>query len=164
MTGIRALSVCAALALAACGQPGTVVAQAEADDEVLPATESAKVFGDYVVYFNAVPTDVLDADIALEYGIVRSKNRVLLNIVMEHRPAIGLPTAVPGTVKASATNLNGQLRNLLTRKIEEGEAIYYIAETQVVNGENLIFMIEATPESTTTPLEVRFQKQFFVEE
>ena len=164
MTGIRALSVCAALTLAACGQPGTVVTQAEADDEVLPATESAKVFGDYVVYFNAVPTDVLDADIAAEYQIVRSKNRVLLNIVMEHRPAIGLPTVVRGRVVASATNLNGQLRNLLTREISEGEAIYYIAETQVVNGENLIFMIEATPESTTTPLEVRFQKQFFVDE
>lgn len=164
MTGIRALSVCAVLLLAACEQTDVVVVENEADDEVLSATESAKVFGDYVLYFNAVPTDALDADIAGEYGIVRSKNRVLLNIVMEHRPAIGLPTVVRGTVKASATNLNGQLRNLLTREISEGEAIYYIAETQVVNGENLIFMIEATPESTTTPLEVRFQKEFFVEE
>jgi Domain of unknown function (DUF4426) len=159
-----AFSVCAALTLAACGQPGTVTTQAEADDEVLPATESIKEFGDYVVYFNAVPTDALDAEIAAEYQIVRSKNRVLLNIVMEYRPAIGAPTAVRGVVKASATNLNGQLRNLLTREISEADAIYYIAETQVVNGESLIFMIEATPESTTTPLEVRFQKQFFVEE
>jgi hypothetical protein len=164
MNGIRCLSVCAALTLAACGQPGTVVTEPSSDDEVLPATESVKEFGDYVVYFNAVSTDVLDADIAGEYGIVRSKNRVLLNIVMEHRPAIGVPTVVPGTVKASATNLNGQLRNLSTREINEADAIYYIAETQVVNGENLIFIIEATPESTTTPLEVRFQKQFFVEE
>jgi hypothetical protein len=164
MNGIRALGVCAALALAACDQPGTIVTQAESEDEVLPATESAKVFGDYVLYFNAVPTDVLDAAIADEYDIIRSKNRVLLNIVMEHRPAIGLPTVVRGEVKASATNLNGQLRNLLTREISEGEAIYYIAETQVVNGENMIFIIEATPESTTTPLTVRFQKQFFVEE
>jgi hypothetical protein len=95
---------------------------------------------------------------------VRSKNRVLLNIVMEYRPMIGAPTVVPGRVMASAANLNGQLRNLPTREIREGEAIYYIAETQVVNGENLIFSIEATPESTATPLEVRFQKQFFVEE
>ncbi len=164
MTGIRAFSVCAVLLLAACEPTDVVVIDNEADDEVLSATESARVFGDYVLYFNAVPTDALDADIAGEYGIVRSKNRVLLNIVMEHRPAIGLPTVVRGTVKASATNLNGQLRNLLTREISEGEAIYYIAETQVVNGENLIFMIEATPESTTTPLQVRFQKEFFVEE
>jgi hypothetical protein len=164
MTGIRCFSVCAALTLASCGQPATVVTQADADDEVLPATESIKEFGDYVVYFNAVSTDVLNADIAVEYGIVRSKNRVLLNIVMEYRPMIGAPTVVPGRVMASAANLNGQLRNLPTREIREGEAIYYIAETQVVNGENLIFSIEATPESTATPLEVRFQKQFFVEE
>ena len=164
MSRSGAFSVCAALGLVACGQPGTVTTQAEADDEVLSATESVKVFGDYVVYFNAVPTDLLDAEIAAEYDIIRSKNRVLLNIVMEHRPAIGVPTVVPGTVTASAANLNGQLRNLPTREISEADAIYYIAETQVVNGESLIFKIEATPESTTTPLTVRFQKQFYIEE
>jgi hypothetical protein len=157
------LSLSAALALVACGQPGADNAQND-DNEVLPATESIKEFGDYVVYFNALSTDLLDADIAGEYGIVRSKNRVLLNIVMEHRPSIGVPTVVAGEVKASAANLNGQLRNLLTREINEADAIYYIAETQVVNGESLIFTIEATPESTSTPLVVRFQKQFFVEE
>jgi hypothetical protein len=164
MTRIACLSLGATLLLAACSEPGTDNAQNQTDNDVLPATESIKEFGDYVVYFNALSTDLLDADIAGEYEIIRSKNRVLLNIVMEHRPAIGVPTVVPGLVKASAANLNGQLRNLLTREIREADAIYYIAETQVVNGESLIFTIEATPESASTPLVVRFQKQFYVEE
>ena len=164
MTRSGWLALGAAFALAGCGQSGANGDQVNVDDEVLPATESVKVFGDYIVYFNALSTDQLDADIAAEYDIVRSKNRALLNIVMEHRPDVGVPTVVPGAVKAQASNLTGQLRNLLTREIREGEAIYYIAETQVVNGESLIFTIEATPESTTTPLVVRFQKQFYVEE
>jgi len=110
----------AALALIGCGQSGGNADEANADDEVLSATESIKEFGDYIVYFNALSTDQLDAEIAAEYDIVRSKNRVLLNIVMEHRPDLGVPTVVAGTVRAQATNLTGQLRNLLTREIREG--------------------------------------------
>jgi len=154
--------VFAGLALAACSQSGTDTAQNE-DEEVLPGTESVKEFGDYIVYFNALTTDQLDADIAAEYDIVRSNSRVLLNIVMEHRPEIGTPTVVPGRVAASARNLTGQLRNLLVREIREGESIYYIAETAIVDSESLVFRIEATPESTSSPLVVQFQKQFFVD-
>ena len=134
------------------------------DDDILPATESVKEFGDYVVYFNALTTNQLDADIAEANDIVRSNSRALLNIVMEHRPEIGAPRVVPGEVRASARNLTGQLRNLLVREISEGDSIYYIAETAIANSESLIFTIEATPESTDTPLVVRFQKQFFVDE
>jgi hypothetical protein len=151
------------LALVACGQSGPDSAQ-NADDEVLPATENIKEFGDYVVYFNALTTDQLDADIAAEYNIVRSNSRVLLNIVMEHRPDIGIPSVVPGVVRASARNLTGQLRNLNVREVREGDSIYYIAETSIVDSESLVFAIEATPESTTTPLVVQFQKQFFIDE
>jgi len=157
------LTTISCLALAACGQAGNESAQ-DGEDEVLPATENVKDFGEYIVYFNALTTDQLDEDIAGEYGIVRSNNRALLNIVMEHAPEIGAPRVVPGEVKATARNLTGQLRNLLVREIREGESIYYIAETSVVNSETLVFAIEATPESTSTPLKVQFQKQFFVEQ
>jgi hypothetical protein len=152
----------AGLALSACGQSGTSSSPNE-DNEVLPGTESVKDFGDYVVYFNALTTDQLDAAIAAEYDIIRSNSRVLLNIVMEHSPDIGIPRVVPGEVKASARNLTGQLRNLDVREIREGESIYYIAETGIVDSESLIFAIEATPEGTATPLVVQFQKQFFVD-
>ena len=157
------VSVVGAVALAACSQPGNNAGEDD-DNEVLPATESAKDFGEYVVYFNALTTDQLDPDIAAEYDIIRSNSRVLLNIVMEHSPEIGTPRVVPGRVKASARNLTGQLRNLSVGEIREGESIYYIAETSIVDSESLIFTIEATPESTTTPLVVRFQKQFFVDD
>ena len=153
--------ILAALALAACGQPGTNSAQ-NGDEQVLPATESVRDFGEYVVYFNALTTDQLDPEIAANYEIVRSNRRVLLNIVMEHSPDIGTPTVVPGVVKASARNLTGQLRNLLVSEIREEESIYYIAETSIVDSESLIFTIEATPESTSKPLVLQFQKQFFV--
>ena len=163
MTRSGCFSVIASLSLAACGQSGVNPAQGD-DEEVLPATESIKDFGEYIVYFNALSTSQLDQDIAAEYDIVRSNRRVLLNIVMEHRPEIGVPTVVEGDVKATARNLTGQLRNLDVREIREGESIYYIAETAVANSEALIFAIEATPTGQSEPLRVSFQKQFYVEE
>jgi hypothetical protein len=49
------------------------------------------------------------------------------------------------------------------REIREAESIYYIAETSIVDSESLIFTIQATPESTSMPLEVQFQKQFYTD-
>lgn len=154
----------AALVLVACEQPGGNTQQEQMDNDVLPGTESYKDFGNYVLHFNALTTDQLDPDIARDYEIVRSKNRVLLNVVILRNQEIGAGMPVAGKVTASARNLTGQLREMLVREVREGDAIYYIAETQVVNSETLIFTVEATPESTTTPLIVSFKKQFFIDE
>jgi hypothetical protein len=153
-----------ALVAAGCGQSDPNTGQDEEEAEVLSATESSKEFGDYELHFNALTTDQLGADIAAEYAIVRSKNRVLLNISITREQEIGLPTAVAAEVTAVARNLTGQLRRLDVREIREGDAIYYIAETPIVNAETLIFTVGATPESEPAPLSVSFRKQFFVDE
>jgi len=153
-----------ALISAGCGQPDAAAEQDDMAPEVLAATESSKEFGDYELHFNALTTNQLTADIASEYKIVRSKNRVLLNISITRMQEIGLPTAVAGNITALARNLTGQVRRLDVREIREGDAIYYIAETPIVNAETLIFTVEATPESESTPLSVSFRKQFFVDE
>jgi len=160
------LSLIAGLALisAGCGQSNPNAGPNNQNPAVLSATESFQDFGDYVLHFNALTTDRLEARIASEYGIIRSKNRVLLNISVLRNQEIGLATAVAAEVSASATNLTGQLRRLDVREQREGEAIYYIAETQVVNAETLIFTVEATPETETSTLTVSFQRQFYIDE
>lgn len=153
-----------ALVVAACGQSAPNANQGENDDEVLGATESFKVFGDYELHFNALTTDQLNERMATEHGIVRSKNRALLNVSVLRSQGIGVPMPVSAQVRASARNLTAQLRNLPVREIRDGDAIYYIAETPVDNAESLIFTVEATPESETDSLKVSFQKQFFIDE
>ena len=49
-------------------------------------------------------------------------------------------------------------------EIPEGEAIYYIGELAVTDGEVLIYTIDATPINESSRFTVRFKKQFFVEE
>ena len=41
----------------------------------------------------------------------------------------GAAKPVDGTVSASAHNLNGQLKSLSMRRVQEGPAVYFIGET-----------------------------------
>lgn len=154
-----------ALLLAACEPaPTSSVAARVQDDDVLPATEGSKDFGDYVVYFSAITTDQLTQDVAKEYGIVRSNSRALLNVSIHRKLAAGATEAVTGTVSASAINLNGQLKGLTLREIREESAIYYVGELAVTDGEVLIYTIDVTPGNDPSRFTLRFKKQFFVED
>ena len=149
--------------LAGCEQSSSVDVTST-QEGVLPATESAKDFGEYVLYFNALNTDQLSPEIAREYGIVRSKSRALLNVSIHRKLDGGRTEAVTGAVSASAINLNGQLMTMTLREIREETAIYYIGELAITNGEVLIYTIDATPSNEPSRFTVRFKKQFFVEE
>ena len=49
------------------------------------------------------------------------------------------------------------------REIKEGEAIYYIGELAITDGEVLIYTIDVTPSNDPSRYTVRFKKQFFVD-
>jgi hypothetical protein len=70
-------------------------------------------------------------------------------------------TPVEATVTVKTVNLTGQLKNVIMRKIQEQEAIYYIGETPVANQETLIFDISVTPSGATEASNVRFKRQFY---
>jgi len=145
-------------------EPESAVNPGSSQEDVLPATQNMKDFGEYVLYFNALNTDQLTPEIAREYGIVRSKSRALLNVSIHRKLANGQTEAVTGAVSASAVNLTGQLENMTLREIREDQAIYYVGELAVTNSEVLIFTIDATPSNDPSRFTVRFKKQFFVDE
>ena len=152
-----------AAGLMAC-EPATNADVTNTQEGVLPATESSKDFGDYVLYFNALLTDQLSPDIAREYDIVRSKSRAMLNVSIRRKLAEGRTEAVTGAVSASAINLNGQHKTMTLREIREDTAIYYIGELAVTDGEVLIYTVDATPSNDPSRFTVRFKKQFYVEQ
>lgn len=127
-----------------------------------PADATFQEFGDYEVHFNALRTDTLTPEIARSYGIQRSANRVMLNVTVLHKEADHAPrTPVEGEVLVDAYNLNGQLKNLEMRRVSEGEAIYYIGEVSISGAEILVFDISVTPSGASTPLNVKFKRQFY---
>jgi hypothetical protein len=91
-----------------------------------PAEQNSQTFGNLEVHYNALRTDELTPDVARAYGIERSGNRVLLNVSLLEKAADGRTTPIDGTVTATARNLNGQLKDLEMRRVQEGTSIYFI--------------------------------------
>ncbi|MEO8224102.1 MAG: DUF4426 domain-containing protein, partial [Gammaproteobacteria bacterium] len=154
------LAVFGTTLLAGCGRQAPPPATTVVETPTEPATSSSHDFGNYVLYFNAIRTDSLTPEVARSYSIVRSPNRALVNISMSKKSegTTGIPVA--GTVRGQAVNSNGQFKDLNLREVREGEAIYYIGDVAVAGDETLLISVDATPADETSPMSVRFQRQF----
>ena len=128
-----------------------------------PPNASMKDFGDYVLHFNAISTDALQPEVARAYNITRSKNRAMLNVSIIRKVEGTIGQSVAGSVSATANNLTGQLKNLTLRQVQEGDAVYYIGDVAVANGETLVFNVDATPINETSRFSVRFSRQFYAD-
>jgi len=128
------------------------------------AAQQSQDFGDYVVHYNALNTNLIPPQVAQAYGIARSANRALLNVTVLKKvmDTPGSPTSAK--VTASGTNLTGQRREIELREIKEpGGAVYYVGEFPVHNLETYLFDVLVGVEGEAQPLEVRFKQQFFTE-
>ncbi len=77
-------------------------------------------FGDAEVNYNLVTTDTLSPKVAKAYEITRSKNRLLLTVVVTRLDAEGLPRSVSADVTASSVNMLQQQRPIPMRRIRRG--------------------------------------------
>jgi hypothetical protein len=117
--------------------------------------------GSYQLHYNALRSDTLTPEVARAYGIERSKNRVMLNVTVLRKEGTSQGKPVEATVSVEAYNLNGQQKQMLIRRVNEGTAIYYIGETGINGAEILAFNIKATPANDTTVLEAKLRREFF---
>ena len=123
--------------------------------------ENSQDFGDYVVHFNALSTDMLPASVTKQYGLKRSKNRGMINIAVLRKVLGTTGKPVTAEVTASAANLTGQQRDINLREIREGTAIYYIGDFPVTHEETLRFRVSVKPKGEPETFEVKFKQQFF---
>jgi hypothetical protein len=123
--------------------------------------ENSREFGDYVVHYNAFRSDTISPEVAKQYGLARANNRVLINIAVLKKVmnTTGKPTS--SKVTGHASNLTGQLKQLEFKEITEGNAIYYLAETKISDGEFLKFDLKIIPEGETRAARIHFNKRFF---
>jgi hypothetical protein len=125
--------------------------------------ENSQDFGDYVVHYNALATDMLPPQVSHEYQITRSKNNGMINITVLKK-VLGSPgQPVHAEIEASAQNLTGQSRNIRMREIRDGNAIYYIGEFRVANEETLKFTIRVRPQDSPDFIEVEFNQDFYTQ-
>lgn len=159
---IGALAPLLVTALVAC-DPGDTRRTTQDDGRTrLSSNKSHAEFGDYVIHVNGMTTASLSPEVAQSYGIQRSEEIGMFNLVILKK-ATGPQTDQPvsGDVTVSAANLTGQLKNIEVREIRDGTAIYYIGEVSVDDRETINFDFDVTPEGSDGTLLVRFSHQFY---
>lgn len=117
--------------------------------------------GDYIVHYNALPTEILQPDIARQYGITRSKFRGFITVSVLKKTASASGKPVKAKISASASNLNEQSKTLSLRPVEEGSAIYYVDDFRITNQETLNFKLKIKPENSSKSFSVGFRQKFF---
>lgn len=123
--------------------------------------ENVQDFGDYVVHYNALTTDMIPPMVARENDITRSKNRAMLNVVVLKKVLGASGQPIGASVNGKATDITGKYRSLEFREVREPNAIYYIAEFPVSHEQRLSFDINVVPEGEKETLNVKFRQQFF---
>ena len=123
--------------------------------------DNSQDFGDYVIHYNSLATDMLTPEVAREYHITRSQNNGMVNITVLKK-VLGSPgQPVHARVEVTATNLNGQMKMVHMREVREGNAIYYLGEFGVANEETLKFDVRVQPQGSMNSLQVEFSQDFY---
>jgi hypothetical protein len=123
--------------------------------------DNSKDFGDYVIHYNSLATDVLTPEVAREYHITRSQNNGMVNITVLKK-VLGSPgKPVHARVEVTATNLNGQMKKVHMREVREGNAIYYLGEFGVANEETIKFDVRVQPQGSMNSFQVEFSQDFY---
>jgi hypothetical protein len=148
--------------LAACGSADESGSIASSEARVrLSANQSGAQFGDYEILVNAMSTADLTPEIAQGYGISRSENQGLVNLVVLRKAADDADMPISANVQVSAANLTGQLKNMELREIVDGPSTYYIGVVMVDNRETINFDFDVQPEGSNQLLLIRFTHEFY---
>ena len=121
----------------------------------------SKDFGEYIVQWSVFPSTFLTPEIAKENGLNRSRSIGVVNIAIMTEADDGSMRTVSGQVEGKALNDIQQTKFLGFRRIQEGDAVYFIAEYQYANAELMTFQITARPTGAGTDLPIRFSHTLF---
>ena len=128
---------------------------------VIGYAENTVEFDNYLIHYNALSTDFLLPAVAHTYGIKRSKNSGMVNIVVQKKTSSGTE-GVNAKVAGTGVNLNAQLKRLKFHRIKDGDVIYYIADFRITNKEMLNFKLNVTPEGADRSYPIEFRHEFYV--
>jgi hypothetical protein len=119
-----------------------------------------QTFGDVTVHYSALPTERLLPAMAKSYGILRSRDRGLVNIAIERKGADGRTTPVRATVAGKAVSVGGESAPLKFRELIEDGTVSYIGEFAISAPDTYTFEITVTPEGTAPPYTLKFNQDF----
>ncbi|KXJ42829.1 MULTISPECIES: DUF4426 domain-containing protein [Marinobacter] len=121
----------------------------------------SKDFGEFEVHWSVFPSTFLAPEIARENNLNRSRGIGIVNISIMRETEDGGLEPVSGQVEGKVMNDIQQARFLAFRRIQEGNAVYFIAEYQYSNAELMTFQITTRPTGARQDLPIRFTHTLF---
>ncbi len=112
-------------------------------------------YGPLDVHYNIFNSTFLQPETATAVGLNRSKNQAVLNVSMV-KDAKGQK----GTVVGSFKNLLGQTQALTFKEVDEGDAVYYLAQFAITGQEILRFDLQVTDADGKTHV-LKFNQEVF---
>ncbi|MBL4743729.1 MAG: DUF4426 domain-containing protein [Cycloclasticus sp.] len=116
---------------------------------------------EYEVHYIGFASTILDAEIAQQYQLVRSRALGIINISIIKIEADGKRKAVGAAVEIKMMNNIQQAQFLSSKQVVEGKAIYYLSQLQYKEGELLTFDVTIYPEGRIAPIQLRFSQNFY---
>jgi hypothetical protein len=116
---------------------------------------------EYEVHYIGFASTFLDAEIAKQYSLVRSRALGIINISVIKVAADGSRKAVGAVVEIKMKNDLQQAQFLSSQQVVEGKAIYYLAQLQYREGKLLLFDVTIYPEGRIEPMQFRFSQNFY---
>ena len=151
------------LGVAACEPANNAAVRSGDGRERLSTNNSYGEFGEFVVHVNAMITAGLTPEVAQSYGITRSENTGLVNLVVLRKSNdVGQDNPVKAAIELSAANLTGQLKPVEIREVEDSSSIYYIGVVSIDDQETINFDFDVRPEGSDRTLLVRFSHKFYI--
>lgn len=120
--------------------------------------EQVQSFGDYRVHYSAFNSSFLQPEVAQSYGLVRSRNRGVLMVTLQRGEQ-----AVPARVRALAEDIVGRTQVIELREVRAGEAVYYVGDFAIIDGETLRFTVDVFPTQSPETLSLHFRQQLFTD-
>ncbi|MCZ4296364.1 DUF4426 domain-containing protein [Vibrio sinaloensis] len=121
-----------------------------------------KTIKDVEVHYSAFNSTFLTAQVAKNYKLKRNAYSAILNISVLDNSQAGKP-AITAEITGTSKNLLGQTRQLNFREVQEGDAIYYLAEFPISQEEQLTFDLDVNAGIKGTG-RLKFTQKFYVEE
>jgi hypothetical protein len=130
---------------------------------LLPGTAQPQYeqnFGAVSMNYNALRSDRLLPEMAKRYGIVRSRERAIVNLAVQGKQPDGSMKTLHATISGFAVSLGGKRIDVPFREITEDGTISYIGQFAISVPDTYRFTISAMPQGTTTPYTVVFNQDF----
>ena len=158
LTGVRHFMVCSVL---------LVVALPTMADIQIPDAERMNQepvqLGDYRIYFSAFNSTFIQPEVAKRYNLRRGERYGIINIAVGDVSQGEPGQAVTARLSGHITNLLTQKYNLTFSEINEGEAIYYLADFRFADEERLKFVVNVKPQGSDQEETLRFTQTFYRE-